>query len=90
MAQYGPYAEAVRVAEGVTRPAPDPLTETGHLNPYYSEWMMGIPRGWVCEVPGLSNATKLKMLGNGVAPLQAELGIRMLVDILKGVINDCT
>jgi DNA (cytosine-5)-methyltransferase 1 len=48
--------------------------------------MMGLPDGWVTGVPapagmseaGLRNA-RLKALGNGVVPQQAEYAIRLLL-----------
>ncbi len=33
--------------------------------------MMGLPLGWVCDVPGVTRNMALRMLGNGVVPLQA-------------------
>lgn len=36
---------------------------------------MGLPSDWV-EVPGLTREMKLRALGNGVVPQQAELAIR--------------
>ena len=32
---------------------------------------MGLPEGWVTDVPGLSRNAQLKALGNGVVPQQA-------------------
>lgn len=32
---------------------------------------MGLPAGWVTDVPGLTRAEELKALGNGVVPQQA-------------------
>lgn len=43
---------------------------------------MGLPDGWVTDVPGVSRNEKLKALGNGVVPQQAAEGIRR---ILTGV-----
>lgn len=40
---------------------------------------MGLPAGWVCDVPGLSNADKLRALGNGVVPQQAAEAYRQLL-----------
>jgi DNA (cytosine-5)-methyltransferase 1 len=33
--------------------------------------MMGLPAGWVTDVPGITRNDQLKMLGNGVVPRQA-------------------
>jgi DNA (cytosine-5)-methyltransferase 1 len=41
--------------------------------------MLGLPEGWVTDVPGLSRNAKLKILGNGVVPQQAELALRLLL-----------
>ncbi|HWH14404.1 MAG TPA: hypothetical protein VNT51_06635 [Miltoncostaeaceae bacterium] len=40
--------------------------------------MMGLPDGWVTEVPGLPRNAQLKALGNGVVPQQAALACRLL------------
>jgi DNA (cytosine-5)-methyltransferase 1 len=41
---------------------------------------MGLPEGWVTDVPGLSRNAMLKALGNGVVPQQAALALRLLLD----------
>jgi DNA (cytosine-5)-methyltransferase 1 len=38
---------------------------------------MGLPAGWVTDVP-ISRNNHLKALGNGVVPQQAVLALRML------------
>jgi DNA (cytosine-5)-methyltransferase 1 len=40
--------------------------------------MMGLPAGWVTDVPGLSRNEQLKLLGNGVVPQQAALALHTL------------
>jgi len=47
------------------------------LSPRFVEWMMGLPDGHVTQVP-ISRPAKLKALGNGVVPQQAELALRLL------------
>ena len=42
--------------------------------------MMGLPEGWVTDVPGLSRNAQLKALGNGVVPQQAAMALRLLLD----------
>jgi hypothetical protein len=42
--------------------------------------MMGLPAGWVTDVPGLTRNQMLKALGNGVVPQQAEAALRWLLD----------
>jgi DNA (cytosine-5)-methyltransferase 1 len=47
--------------------------------------MMGLPAGWVTEVPGLSRNQQLHALGNGVVWQQAALALRILLaDSLAG------
>jgi DNA (cytosine-5)-methyltransferase 1 len=41
---------------------------------------MGLPEGWVTDVPGLSRNAQLKALGNGVVPAQAAMALRLLLD----------
>jgi hypothetical protein len=81
---WGPYELAIRRWEHATgRPAPRP-TEPGRtgerLSPAFVEWMMGLPEGWVTDVPGLSRNAQLKALGNGVVPAQAAMALRILLD----------
>jgi hypothetical protein len=76
-----------RDGEAVTgRPAPRP-TEPGRtgerLSPAFVEWMMGLPAGWVTDVPGLSRNAQLKALGNGVVPQQAAMALRMLLGAIE-------
>jgi DNA (cytosine-5)-methyltransferase 1 len=51
--------------------------DQNRLNPYFVEYMMGLPKGWVTEC-GLSRAHQLKILGNGVVPQQAYYAIQLL------------
>jgi DNA (cytosine-5)-methyltransferase 1 len=80
---WGPYTEAVTAWEEVLgRAAPEPTvvddkTSKLRLNPVFVEWMMSLPEGWVTG-HGLSRAKELKMLGNGVVPLQAKTAIGLL------------
>jgi DNA (cytosine-5)-methyltransferase 1 len=43
--------------------------------------MMGLPAGWVTDVPGISRNDQLKMLGNGVVPQQAVEALRRLTQL---------
>ena len=77
---WGKYSSAIKRWESITRPAPAPTFERGErdrLNPFFVEWMMGLPAGHVTG-HGLSAAQELKMLGNGVVPQQAALALRLL------------
>ena len=39
---------------------------------------MGLPAGWVTDVPGLTRNAQLKALGNGVVPQQAFAALQMM------------
>lgn len=84
---WGRYAAAVHRWQSILgRRAPLP-TEPGarggqRLNPALVEWMMGLPAGWVTEVPDLSRNEQLKALGNGVVPQQAAAAYRDLLTAL--------
>ena len=66
-------------------PAPIPvfINEKGkeRLNVKFAEWMMGLPDGWVTDVPGLSRAQQIKAIGNGVVPQQAAAALLLLKGI---------
>ncbi|WP_433890700.1 DNA cytosine methyltransferase [Streptomyces sp. CA-111067] len=78
------YRPAIHRWETVTgRPAPCP-TEPGtrgnrRLSPLFVEWMMGLPAGWVTDVPDIPRAQQLKILGNGVVPQQAHRAYGLLL-----------
>ena len=80
---WGPYADAVARWERLTGPSPAPTEPGGkgqpRLSPAFVEWMMGLPVGWVTQVPGLSRNEQLKALGNGVVPQQAAEALRLLL-----------
>lgn len=82
---WGDYAPAIRRWEQVLdRPAPAP-TELGprggrRLTARFAEWMMGLPAGWVTDVPGLIRAQQLHAIGNGVVPQQAYAAYTELVE----------
>lgn len=44
---------------------------------------MGLPEGWVTDVPGLSDSDKLHVLGNGVVPAQAAMALRLLLGAIE-------
>jgi DNA (cytosine-5)-methyltransferase 1 len=63
--------------------APNPTKPDGRdgaqrLSSAFTEWMMGLPKGWVTG-HGLSRKDELKACGNGVVPQQAALALSMLV-----------
>jgi DNA (cytosine-5)-methyltransferase 1 len=85
-ADWGDYAAAIARWEHITRPAPEPtmLSRKGtpQLSPAFSEWMMGLPAGWVTDTPGITRNEALRALGNGVVPQQAEAAVRFLLGTL--------
>lgn len=84
---FGQYAAAVSRWEKVTGvQSPPPTAPTGRdgaqmLSARFVEWMMGLPVGWVSDVPGLTRNEALKALGNGVVPLQAVTALRFLLGV---------
>jgi hypothetical protein len=80
---WGRFEPAIRRWEAVTRPAPAPTKPDGkdgnhRLSSLFTEWMMGLPAGWVTG-HGLKRNDELKMCGNGVVPQQAVLALRYLL-----------
>ena len=82
---WGKFEPAIRRWEQtIGRSAPAPTKPDGkdgahRLSSEFTEWMMGLPAGWVTG-QGLSRNDELKMCGNGVVPQQAELALRILVE----------
>jgi DNA (cytosine-5)-methyltransferase 1 len=80
---WGQYAPAIERWEDLTRTAPLPTYSTPKGNlalaPEFTEWLMGLPAGFVTGVPGLSRADQLRILGNGVVPQQAAHAVSMLL-----------
>lgn len=81
-ARWGEYEPAIRRWEAVTRPAPEPTKLNAKGNPKLSdefdEWLMGLPAGWITDVPGVTWNEALKACGNGVVPQQAVAAIEWL------------
>ena len=63
----------------MTNRPPDRL-RIGSLFTGYGGLTMGVPAGWVTDVPGLTRNDHLTLLGNGVVPQQAEHAVRLLLD----------
>ena len=81
---YGRYEPVVRrweQATGTTAPNPTELNRNGkpQLNIEFASWMMGLPKGWITGVPGLSRAQQLKAIGNGVVPQQAAAALESML-----------
>lgn len=85
---WGKFGPAIRRWEEVVgRSAPAPTKPDGkdgshRLSSAFTEWLMGVPEGWITDV-GLTRNEELKACGNGVVPQQAELALRLL---LEGVV----
>jgi len=82
---WGDYAPAIARWESVMgRRAPAPTEPTGRngghrLSPRFTEWMMGLPDGWVTDPAiGISRNEQLKACGNGVVPQQGVAAIRAM------------
>lgn len=82
--EWGKFEPAIRRWEQVLgRPAPAPTKPDGkdgnhRLSSAFTEWMMGVPEGWITGA-GISRNEELKAAGNGVVPQQAELALRILL-----------
>lgn len=84
---FGKFQAAIdRWAGVIGRPAPAPTLPDGkdgnhRLSPLFTEWLMGLPEGWITDPSlGISRADQLKLAGNGVCPQQAELALTILLD----------
>jgi len=84
---WGKYEPAIRRWEIILgRPAPAPTRPDGkdgthRLSPLFTEWMMGLPAGWITRA-GLKRNEELKLCGNGVVPQQAMLALSILFEDL--------
>jgi hypothetical protein len=82
---WGKFEPAIRRwEETIGRPAPAPTKPDGkdgnhRLSSAFTEWMMGLPKGWITDC-GLKRNEELKACGNGVVPQQAELALRILLE----------
>ena len=81
---WGKFEPAIRRWEAtINREAPAPTKPDGkegahRLSSKFTEWMMGLPEGWITDV-GLSRTDELKACGNGVVPQQAYLALETLL-----------
>jgi hypothetical protein len=81
--EWGKFEPAIRRWEAIIgRPAPEPTKPDGkdgnhRLSSKFTEWMMGLPDGWITDI-GLKRNDELKACGNGVVPQQAELALSLL------------
>lgn len=77
------YRDRLKLWERLTGfPMPEPEEDSPsggqRLSARFGEWMMGLTPGWVTGVPGLPRTAQIRILGNGVVPLQGRLAIRSL------------
>jgi hypothetical protein len=82
---WGKFGPAVRRWEVLTgKAAPVPVmrgTRGGiRLSPRFCEWLMGLPDGWVTDVPGVSVNEQIARIGNGVVPAQAYHAFKLLIE----------
>lgn len=91
--QWGKFEPAIRRWELITgRPVPAPTKADGRddahrLSSRFTEWMMGLPEGWITDV-GISRNDELKACGNGVVPQQAVLALQMILSRKSESKND--
>jgi DNA (cytosine-5)-methyltransferase 1 len=82
------FEPAIKRWESVIgRPAPAPTKPDGNqgreqISSLFTEWLMGLPDGWITG-HGLSRNDELKLAGNGVVPQQAELALKLLLERAK-------
>jgi hypothetical protein len=83
--EWGRFEPAIRRWEEILgRPSPAPTKPDGkdggnRLSSLFTEWLMGLPEGWITGL-GLKRTDELKLAGNGVVPQQAELALRLLLE----------
>lgn len=83
---WGRFAPAIQRWETITgRTAPAPTVPDGQhgqhrLSAKFTEWLMGLPDGWITDTDINRNA-QLKACGNGVVPQQAALAIRRFLNV---------
>ena len=81
--RFEPAVKRWEQVTGMEAPAPtkpDGKDEAHRLSSEFTEWMMGLRPGWVTG-HGLSRKDELKACGNGVVPQQAELALRLLLEV---------
>jgi len=80
---WGRFESAIRRWEqNIGRPAPAPTQPDGkdgahRLSARFTEWLMGLPDGYIVD-SGLTRNEALKACGNGVVPQQAKLALEIL------------
>ena len=84
--RWGDTAPAILTWAMLTGHNPPPIV--GDRNDYraettteFIEFMMGLPPGWVTQVPGLTRNQQVKALGNGVVPQAAAAALTHLLNL---------
>jgi DNA (cytosine-5)-methyltransferase 1 len=85
------YEPAIRRWEAVLgRSTPHPTQPGKHgrpvLAPTFVEHLLGLPAGWVTDLP-LPRTAQLRALGNGVVPAQAAHAVALLLDDLTALLQ---
>jgi hypothetical protein len=81
--RFEPAVKRWEQVTGMDAPAPtkpDGKDGDHRLSSEFTEWMMGLRPGWVTG-HGLSRKDELRACGNGVVPQQAELALRLLLEV---------
>lgn len=81
--RLGEFGARLRLWESVVGyPMPEPEEDSPRggrrLSARFGEWMMGLPPGWVTGIRTLPRTAQIRILGNGVVPLQGSLAVRLL------------
>jgi DNA (cytosine-5)-methyltransferase 1 len=72
--QFEPRIRRWEIATGW--PAPSPLIDNV-LSPLFTEWLMGLPPGWVTDLI-TARDDRFRLTGNSVVPQQAVLALHLL------------
>lgn len=81
--RLGEYGARLRLWESVTgQPMPEPEEDSPRggrrLSARFGEWLMGLPPGWVTGLRTIPRTAQIRILGNGVVPLQGRLAVHTL------------
>lgn len=84
--RWGDTAPAILTWAILTGHAPPPIVGDradyrAETTTEFVEWLMGLPEGWVTQVPGLTRNQQLKALGNGVVPQAAATALNYLLNL---------
>ncbi|MEV6748880.1 DNA cytosine methyltransferase [Streptomyces sp. NPDC051080] len=86
---YGPAIRRWEHITGRAAPCPTEPGTRGHrrLSPAFAEWLMGLPAGWVTNVPDIPRKEQLRIIGNGVVPQQATYAYAWLLGVVPATWN---